>query len=402
MSRPAIARTSLLYIIMLGLISALPPLGIDIGLPALTILQKDLGVGPGEGTMTLTMFLAGFTVGPLVSGPLSDHFGRKPILVLGISVYTLGALGCWLSKDITQLLTLRTLQGLGAGAAAGLPAAIVRDSFVGADALRRQSYMGLVVGIAPLVAPTLGSTILTFGDWRTIYFILTIIGVGVLALMLVGYEETAPLADAKDTSSLLGKAFHIYRQVLTNRTYLVNTGLLGASFGTMFSYISRSSDVFMNHLGASSGFYGLLFAITACGTMAGSVFNGRFGWHIGPMKMLRAAIYGQVVIATLLLVAGSLSVHSIALYATLVTLTNFCCGVVMPTTTQLALATLGRAAGSAAALMRSVQMAMGALAGALAGMVGRDNPMLAMGGAMCFFAVLGALLLTQERKSARH
>lgn len=399
MLRRAISASSPLYIVMLGLISALPPFGIDIGLPALPALQRDLQVGIAEGALTLTLFLAGFTLGPLVSGPLSDHFGRKPILLFGIILYAMTALACAFTADIHGLLVLRTLQGIGAGAAAGLPAAIVRDCFQGREAISRQSYVALVNGVAPLIAPSLGAAVLVFGDWRSIYQLLAAIGLLVLLTVAIGYRETAP-RKGRDTGSddLLKKALGNYRQVLGNREYLIQAGLLALSFGGMFAYISSSAEVFMHRLGASPTGYGLLFALTALGTMAGAAFNGRFGWRIGMPRLLRRAAWGSLLAAGLLLLVVLCQGRSMAIYAALVVSSNFCAGILMPIATHQALQHLHQVAGSAAALLRSLQMAVGACSAALVGALGHHDPMLAMASVMCLFAAMNLMLLFINRR----
>ena len=177
-----IATDSSLFIVMLGLLSALPPFGIDAGLPGLSSLQVDLGIGPGQAAQTLTLFLLGFAVGPVLFGPLSDRYGRKPVLLGGVALFTLAALGCATSTSLEMLLAFRVLQGVGAGAAAALPAAIVRDVFEGDRGMTRQSYVALVNAVAPLVAPLMGAGLLAFGDWRLIYVGLTIVGTGLLLM----------------------------------------------------------------------------------------------------------------------------------------------------------------------------------------------------------------------------
>lgn len=149
MSRTAIPVTSAYYVVMLGLMSALPPFGIDVGLPAIPSLMSDLHVTMTQATQTLTLFLVGFALGPVLFGPLSDHYGRKPVLLFGVAIFSFAAVGCSFARDIELLLCLRVIQGIGAGAAAALPAAIVRDVFRGTMAVNRQSYVAMVNAVTP-------------------------------------------------------------------------------------------------------------------------------------------------------------------------------------------------------------------------------------------------------------
>lgn len=378
---------------MLGLLSALPPLGIDMGLPGIPSLQSEFGVAMAKATQTLTLFLLGFSLGPVLFGPLSDRYGRKPILLFGVALFSVAALGCAMAGSIEILLGLRIVQGMGAGAAAALPAAIVRDIFSGEKALSRQSYVALVNGVAPLVAPLIGAAILTLGDWRSIYGALAVVGGLLFIFAALGYAETAPAAkfDAEQ-GNVLQAALASYKQVLANRPYLLATGLLAATFGTMFSYIASSSAVFMDLLGASASTYGLLFAFTALGGMLGAACNGRFAARLGTRRLLIAAVAGGLVLSLLLLAAACLGIQSIGVCALFVVLSNFCAGIVMPNTTHLALKDMGAVAGSAAALQRALQMVMGAAAGAMVGVIG-GNSLVAMAASMTFFAVLALGLL---------
>lgn len=393
MSFRTLSSASPLYVVMLGLLSALPPLGIDMGLPGIPSLQAEFGVAMAKATQTLTLFLLGFSLGPVLFGPLSDRYGRKPVLLFGVALFSVAALGCAMAGSIDALLGLRIVQGMGAGAAAALPAAIVRDTFQGQSALSRQSYVALVNGVAPLVAPLIGAAILTLGDWRSIYGALAIVGGLLFLFAAFGYAETAPGVMIKGQQrSVLQAALASYKQVLANRQYRLATGLLAATFGTMFSYIASSSAVFMDLLGASASTYGLLFAFTALGGMLGAACNGRFSVRLGTRRLLAAAVVGGLVLSLLLLAAACMGIQSISVCALCVVLSNFCAGIVMPSTTHLALKDMGAVAGSAAALQRALQMVMGAAAGAMVGFIG-GNSLVAMAASMTLFAVLAFGLL---------
>ena len=349
-------------------------------------------------TSTLTLFLLGFSLGPVVFGPLSDRYGRKPILLIGVALFSISAAGCALANSIEILLGLRILQGIGAGAAAALPAAIVRDSFHGDRALNRQSYVAVVNAITPLVAPLIGAAILYFGNWRSIYATLAIIGAALFIFAALGFAETAPESRLDNQRSNVFKATIVsYKQLLANRQYLIATGLLAATFGTMFSYISSSSAVFMGLLGASATTYGLLFAFTAIGEIAGAACTGRFAANIGAQRLLALAVLGGVGVSFLLLVAAFMGIRSVWGCALIVVLSNLFAGIIMPNATHLALKDLGAVAGSAAALQRSSQMVFGAVASAIAGVIG-GNPLEAMAITMVCFALLSLCLLLTNIK----
>ena len=397
MPRFRIPSTSPFYIVMLGLLSALPPLATDIGLPAIPALQAAFHVGIGTATHTLTVFLAGFSVGPVLFGPLSDRYGRKPVLLSGLALFALTAFACAAANDIAALLLVRFVQGIAAGAAAALPAAIVRDVFSGHVALSRQSYVALVNAVAPLVAPLIGAGILQLGDWRLIYACLGAIGCALLLLGFLGYEETRPqAAAARAAGGVFGTAFAAYRQVLGNRHYLIHAALLAASFGTMFAYITGSSAVFIDQLGVSGAAYGGLFALTAAGTIAGAATGERLARARGAHRPLVGSVVGSAIVNVLLLAAAVLGTTSIPLIAACVVASNFCAGIVMPNATHQALDTVGHVAGSAAALLRSMQMLAGAGTGALVGLLA-GNRLTAMAGVMTLAALAGLVLLRARR-----
>ena len=402
MSRLVIPVTSFFYIVMLGLMSALPPFGIDVGLPAIPNMQAELNVTLAQATQTLTLFLVGFAFGPVLFGPLSDHYGRKPILLFGVALFSLAALGCAVAPSIEILFVLRVIQGIGAGAAASLPAAIVRDVFRGEMALNRQSYVAMVNAVTPLIAPLVGAAIISFGDWRSIYEALTVVGAILFMSVWLGYQETAPRVQTENT--VLRSALLSYRQVLSNRNYLIATGLFSATFGIMFAYISSSSSVFMNLFGASATTFGCLFALTAMGEILGAACNARLAPRFGAERLLCVAVLGCFMASATLLALALLGVQSIALCATLVVVSNFCAGVIMPTATHHALKDLGNVAGSAAALQRSLQMVFGAIAAAAVGLVG-ENSLISMACVMTMFATITLVLLalsmkTQSRSSS--
>ncbi|WP_408917986.1 multidrug effflux MFS transporter [Citrobacter portucalensis] len=389
MSRAAIPVTSAYYVVMLGLMSALPPFGIDVGLPAIPNLMSDLHVTMTQATRTLILFLVGFALGPVLFGPLSDHYGRKPVLLFGVALFSLAAIGCSFAGNIELLLCLRVFQGIGAGAAAALPAAIVRDVFRDTMAVSRQSYVAMVNAVTPLVAPLIGAAIIFSGTWRSIYEVQTTGGIVLFLTVLLGYKETAPVHNRR--SNALRSTAHAYIAILSDRSYILSTGIFAATFGVMFAYISSSSVVFMKLLGASATTYGFLFALTAIGEIAGAACNGRLAPRFGSDRLLFIAVTGGVIASVLLLTAALTGIRSIAVCAVLVVVSNFCAGIIMPNATYRALQNLASVAGSAAALQRSLQMVAGAIAGVSVGLVG-GNSIVSMASVMTAFATISLVL----------
>lgn len=389
-ARWTVPAASPYFVLMLGLLSALPPFGIDMGLPGIPGLQQDIGATAGQAAQTLTLFLFGFAAGPVFFGPLSDHYGRRPVLLGGVALFAIAGLACALAPNLETLLAARAMQGLGAGAAAALPAAIVRDVYRGEQGLARQSQVALANAVAPLIAPLIGAGLLFFGDWRTIYLALAVLGGALLVFAGAGLPETRPHAVAHPArGSLLGGALSAYRQVLADRQYLRATALLATTFGVMFAYIAGSSLVFMGELGTSSTIYALIFALTAAGTMTGAAANSRLVKRWGARPVITGAALVNVAAGATLLGLSALDLVSIGAVVACIVASNVCAGVILPNATHQALEHVGHVAGSASALQRALQMLAGGMAGALFGWLPGDR-ITAMSVTMLVFAVVAA------------
>lgn len=372
------------------------------GLPGIPGLATDFGITPGHATQTLTLFLLGFSLGPIAFGPLSDHIGRKPVLLAGLTLFVLAAAGCATAHSMHSLLAFRAIQGVGAGAAAALPAAIIRDVFEGHKALGRQSCAALINALAPLTAPLIGAAILIAGNWRLIYIALALAGALLFCFVWFGYAETAPNrrqnpSQAPARQSVLA----VYRRILADRQFLFTTAILAACFGTMFSYIGSSSVVFMGQFGVSATTYSALFAFMALGEMGGAACNTHFARQFGASRMLHAAIFAATGVTLLLLLLALSKIHSFWLCAVLVVLSNSTAGIIMPTATYLGMENMGTSAGSAAALQRTAQMVTGAMASLLVGLW-EGPPLIGMATTMLSFSALSILLLIAARYAGCH
>ncbi|MGN6682850.1 MAG: MFS transporter, partial [Devosia sp.] len=194
--------------IVLGLLSVIGPLAIDMYLPALPAIGKDLGASDAAVQQSLMAYMAAVAVCQLIYGPLSDMLGRKLPLYFGIGVYVLGSLGAALAPSVEWLVLFRFVQGVGACASMSLPRAIVRDQYTGAPAAQLMSLLMLVFSISPILAPLSGSAVIAFGDWRLLFWVMA--GVGALSLLLLvfGLRETRPKSARLDSS--LGGALRAY------------------------------------------------------------------------------------------------------------------------------------------------------------------------------------------------
>ena len=352
---------SLAFTILLGSLAALPPLSIDMGLPALGLLETALQATPSQATLTLSLFLAGFAVTQLIAGPLSDRYGRRPVMLAGLLLYSVSSLACAAASSIGMLLGFRLLAGMGAAGATTLALAVVRDVFAGHVARVRLSSITMVITIAPIVAPTLGGLMLSLGGWRFIYALLA--ASGCILLLLVGslLPETRP-SHGNTRLALARRYGAVLRQPRTVGYAVV--GALGS--GSLFAFITNSPNVLMGDMGASAGLFGVLFAITSAGLLIGSSVNSMLARrHVRPsvplmLGMILAPCSG--IGASFFLLMG---VERLETFVPFIVVTSFCRGLVNPNCIYAAMEPVPDHAGSASALIGCGQMLMAAASGAI-------------------------------------
>ncbi|MBD1868849.1 multidrug effflux MFS transporter [Cyanobacteria bacterium FACHB-471] len=382
-----IRPNSLGFTLLLGALAALPPLAIDMGLPALAALGTSLNASPAATGLTLSLFMAGFAIAQLVFGPFSDRYGRRPILLMGCGIFALANMMCTIAPSINALITWRFIAGAGAGAAAVLEMAIVRDLFDGSAARAQFSYINLVASIAPMIAPTIGAGVLFIADWRSIYGVLAIGGFVLLNTIALGFGESIPRCDKKAIAPR--RLVSNYLRVLGNRICVGYALVNGLSFGCMFAYVAGSPLVLIDVLRLSTTVYSWFFASTALAIMAGSFLNGRLSVRgIPPSRLLKVGLTLAVASAiTLVLVSISNNVRVVTLMPLLV-LNTFCFGLIAPNAKHGALQPLPTIAGVAAAVLGFTQMLLGGtLASALVAFFYDGQTATAMTSVMTLFAL---------------
>ncbi|MGY1689503.1 multidrug effflux MFS transporter [Geodermatophilus sp. SYSU D01105] len=377
MSRPLLA-------LVLGAFVAVGPLTIDMYLPALPTITADLGTTSAMIQLTLTGTLVGLALGQLVLGPLSDAFGRTRPLLAGTALYVVASLLVLVAPNVAVLGVLRVLQGVGTASGAVIALAVVRDLYTGRAAATMLSRLFLVLGAAPVLAPTIGGEILRFTSWRGIFALLAVYGLLLLAVGALGLRETLP-PERRRSSGLAG-TLRTYRGLLRDRTYVGLVVVAGLTMAGLFSYVSGSSFVFQRQFGLDEQQFGLLFGAGAVWLIAATQLNPLVLRRWTSAQVLVAGIVaGTVAGAVLLLLAltgtGGLAGVVVPLWAVL-----FSGGLALPNAPALALSRHGEAAGAAAALLGAVQFGVGAAVAPLVGVLGNDAA--AMG-----IVVVGALLV---------
>lgn len=378
-----------LFTLVLGSLVTLASFATDMGLPVLAATAASLGVAPGTAALTLGIFLAGFAFGPLFFGPLSDGYGRRPVLLTGSALFAVFGVLAAFAGSLDTLLVWRFLMGTGAGACQVTVVAMVRDLFTGAEARVKQSYVNLAGGIAPVIAPTIGVAIAALGGWRAIYGALAAGGIGLLVIVAVWIGESAPPRTAHTVASALKSYVTVVRHRVTFG-YIV---MIALNFACLFAYVSASSLVLIGQLSVSRRVYGLLFATTSLGLMIGALTSARLSRRGVSHARLITWGLGAIVLTSVLLMAitmaGWLSVWSLVSLAFIGFVGQ---GVVKPNATQGALEPMATIAGVASAVMSGVQMLTGAASSALVAALIDDRSALAMTGIMAACAGASAMV----------
>ena len=379
------------FVVFLAAMTALPPLAIDMALPSLGLIQADLGSSQTLTAATIAIFLAGFSTAPLLVGPLADRFGRKPVLVVGLALFTLCGLGAAFAPSIGVLLAFRLIQGAGAGAVGVLPRAIVRDLFDMRESRLLLSAIALVQGVAPVIAPSLGALILYIAPWRSIYLALAAIGLAILAVGLTRFRELQP-QDARQSLRPATVAAN-YRRALTNRFCLGFSLILGLTFGGMFSYINTSPLLFMQGYGVSKAAFAGLFALTSMGVITGAGLNSQLvRRHVKPKTALDLALCLTAFAALALLVVSLAGTDSFAIVTGLAFFYFVAMGLIFPNAAYEAVHPLPDIAGMASAILLSSQMLFGALGGALGAALYRNGSPLGIAEVMTVAALAAGAL----------
>ncbi|MEH1769534.1 multidrug effflux MFS transporter [Nostoc sp.] len=380
-----IRPNTLSFTVFLGALSALPPLSIDMGLPAFPTISEALRASSGSVGLTLSLFMLGFALAQLVFGPLSDRFGRKPVLLFGCGLFTLAGAACAVAPSIGSLIAWRLVQGAGAGAGMVMTLAIVRDLFEGATARAQLSYVNLVMSVAPMIAPTIGGIVLMVAGWRAIYGTLAIAGL-LLVLSIVGLSESIGHRDVNAIQPV--RLIKNYGRILTNPICLGYALVNAFNFGCMFAYVAGSPLVMLKVFGVSTTTYGWLFASTAFGIMTGSFLNGRLSIRgVLPSRLLTVGLVTATASAIALVIVSVSGAAQVITLMPLLVVNTFCRGIISPNAMHGAIQPVPESAGVAAAVIGFMQMLAGAVASGLVAFLFDGHTAIAMSSVMAIFAI---------------
>ncbi len=350
-----------IWIVILALLTALGPLSIDMYLPALTMIAKDLSVGTSLVASSIPAYFLGLVVGQLVYGPISDRIGRKLPLYIGLSVFIVASLLCAFAQDITVLIAARVLQALGGCVGVVIARAAIRDRLSMAESSQAYSLLILVVGVAPILAPLFGSFVLALVGWRGIFVSLAIIGIISMGLIHKYFEETLAIELRRHLN--LKQVFETYWDLLKDHRFRTPALAGGLLIAAMFTYISSATELFVEHFGVSAHTFAWLFGVNAAGLIFLSQVNGHLVRRAGLLPLLHLGASMQM-FGVIFLLMLSLTGHA-TLGTTMLGLffVVSAIGFTSPNAMAIALASQGHRAGMASALLGAIQFGFGLLAG---------------------------------------
>jgi DHA1 family bicyclomycin/chloramphenicol resistance-like MFS transporter len=358
------------WVLLLGALTSFGPLSLDLYLPAFPVIERDFHTSASRVQLTLTACLVGLALGQLVAGPLSDRFGRRRPLLLGIAAYAIASLLCALAPDINTLTAARLLQGLAGSAGIVIARAVARDLHSGAALARLFALLMLVLGLTPILGPTVGAQVLKLTSWHGIFVVLAGIGVALLVAVFLLLPETLP-AERRHAGGI-GSTVRTFGRLLKDRAFVGYALTAGFVLGAMFGYIAGSSFVLQETYGMSAQEFSFVFGGNAVGLIAMSQVSARLVQTVRPQTLLRVAVGISATGGTALLISVLAGAGLPAVLASLFLLV-LSVGLASPNATALALADHPDVAGSAAALLGLGQYAIGCVLAPLTGLAGETS-----------------------------
>jgi DHA1 family bicyclomycin/chloramphenicol resistance-like MFS transporter len=391
------SRQRLVYVLVLGALTALGPFTVDLYLPAFPVLQDEFGVSAAAVQITLTGTMIGFGFGQLIVGPWSDKVGRRLPLMLSTALHIAASVGAALAPDIAWLAAFRLLQGFGAAAGGVVAMAMVRDLFGGKPLVKMLSRLALVNGLAPVLAPVIGSQLLQVMDWRGIFWVLA--GYGVVVVLCVAFLIVETLPPSRRHVSGHSTMRDRYAALFRDRVYLGAALVGGMVFTGLFGYLSTSSFLFQEVYEFTAQQYGLLFGVNSVGIIIGVQTSSRLmRGRVAPQWILAVT---TVVLFGSAIAIGVLDVTGAGLWGTIVPLFLFitACGFSFPAVQILALASHGSEAGTAASLLGALNFGLAGLISPLIGLMGVGSalPMAVVMTGAAAVAIIGLWALVRPK-----
>ncbi|MCZ2473212.1 multidrug effflux MFS transporter [Aquirufa ecclesiirivi] len=377
-------------ILILGILSAIGPLSIDMYLPAFKNMAEALHCSQEQMGYTLSSFFFGICLGQLVNGPLLDHFGRKNVLYVGLSVYVISSFGSAFSTTVEQLIVWRFFQAIGGSIGMVAPNAVIRETFKESERPKILSLMMLILGVSPILAPSLGSLLLTVTNWNVIFVLLGIITLVIIFLIRSWLPEKInkhPKGKFK-----MGSILTSYLALIPEKQFLTFaiSGAIGS--GCIFTFVSGAPLTFLNFYHADEKQFGWIFAMVASGIIGASQFNHWVLKRFSSQQVLSFVLPVQLVLGIVLALLSKFGLINIQINILLLFLILACQGLVFPNIISLALQPFHEGAGAASAMMGAMQMAWGSICATILGLLFDGTPF-TMAIIMVFCALTANIIL---------
>jgi DHA1 family bicyclomycin/chloramphenicol resistance-like MFS transporter len=387
-------REARALLLVLGVITASGPLSIDIYLPALPTIAVELQAPPGAVQLTLSVFFFGIAFGQMLYGPLADRFGRRPLLLAGLAIFVLAGVGCAQAHSVQELILWRAVQAIGAGAPLVLPRTIVRDLFDVTQTARGLSLLGMISGLAPMLAPLIGGYVLLASGWRAIFLVLAAFATVGIALSIWWVPETVP--DARPSS--IGPK--LWLSVLLDPRFLRYVVPVTLVQAALFTYIADSAFVFIRILGLKPQQFAWLYALNGLGYYLMGRLNVSLVTRFGPQRLLAAALCATACAAFALALVAWSGQPQLWLVAAPVFVFIASLGLIFPNALALALGPFASSAGTASSIVGTLQYLLAASGGALVAIL-HDGTARPMASIMCATTAAALWMYIRGRRVAR-
>lgn len=357
------------HLLLLAAIVALGPLSVDLYLPAMPSMVTDLNTGLSQVQLTLSSYLLGFAFFHLVCGPLSDRYGRKPILLGGLGLYVIASIACAMATSIESLILFRFIQATGACCAPTLGRAMVRDSYPPEQSAKMLAYLGSLMALAPVIAPSLGGQLLNWFDWRILFWVLTIVAV-ILMILVARMPETLPESMPLNPKSLKNN----FSSLLTHRDFIMPVLSASLLYSGAFAFLSGASFILIDMFGVSAQLFGIYFIFMVMGYIGGNLYTAKWGHKLSNTSTLLTGILIATIAASMMLYAMMTGWHTPLWIVIPMLFYTAGIGIMLPQTMAIALKPFPHMAATASAMMGFLQMGIAALVGWLVGALLSDHP----------------------------
>jgi DHA1 family bicyclomycin/chloramphenicol resistance-like MFS transporter len=388
-----IQPASFAFTLLLGLLASVPYSGVDMSLPALAATGAALGAPPADVGFTMSAFMLSLATAPLVYGPASDRYGRRPAVVFGVTLFVVGSLACALAQSLSALLVCRFSQGCGA-ASTTLTFAIIRDLFEGDNARAKMAHLVIAVNVVTMIAPIAGAALLVLGSWRLIYTTQFVMGLALLIALVAGFAESAKIDQTNRLApSIIGRT---YLQVLTHPVSSAYILVGAAAGGTVMAYVTGSSLFFISGMGLRPDQYGLIFSACSGSVMAGAFLDRRLAaWNVSPAYVLMLGLTVSAAASGLLLASTLVGWVPLPLVVSLLVAVAVAFGMGIPNVISATMHPLPQIAGVVGAVSGSIQMMAGAISSGLVACLYDGRSALSMAAIMtlCSLLALASYLL---------